>query len=994
MFSDISQNIIMLKGAYRKLKSYYYYNKNFIFMRRKIAEFESDHSEMEKCFAVMAHAICHPKSRAAQTFFSSLISEIGFYVIPKKFDTQSVQSNTPVSNTVQRDKKMKTVNFFIDAPIEIHIYDTLWTIFAAKMDKDKHILSFDVYGNTVNMSALFGNEGRIAFESRVLFNRYFNRYTDWRNNAFLALEENYEKGKDSLLFSLDIKSFFYSVRFNFNKLNSLFSDHELITEIKPLTNYLKRVYEHYFLIVCPYRKDMNHLRKNEYPLPIGLFSSMVLANVYLSEFDKKIKAMKDILYYGRYVDDVLLVFNKTIPTGKTNSQILDDIFLKSKVLKKAGTQYSIEGYESLFVQANKIKILYIDHAESRALIDIYNDRIRVIPSQMDPLPTSELSLSSFDEIAYSIENFSKENKIRDIGFLNVDSFNVARFFSSLPRRYSHISTMHENISAEIDRQISQIDKFFTGSQTVEYYSNWLNYMYFLVITRRKNQLHDFVSSSKKQIQLLKHTSLDTTLFRKVTSINRIAKETLLEHLDICLSTALSLDVDIAEKHFNSRLSSVEKYIESNLFEHNYVAFPLANYLEYDKCVSYSKMELKQLGEYPKDITRSFKFVWSPRFIHYDELLMMLFYRYHKNNNTGASFKYVIKGLPEKFSAINHLGYIPFEPRNEIIVQSGEYSLEGIEIPSDTSRHPIYVNIAVGSIDISSERCLRGYERWTNITIKDKELLFSILKESFSCFSAKERGTMVLVLPELCFPIYWITDLIRFAKQAQIAIVTGLQYLGDDSNQKYNYLLTVLPFKSGAKGYKNAFVHIREKNDYSPLEFEALAKRGAFCRNRKKAEYQVFYWKGIRLSPVVCFELTDIMARALFKGNSDIVAASVFNPDTTYFSNIIDSATRDLHAFIIQANTSHLGDSRVTGPYDRDSKDIFKIKGGDNDHVVIGSIEFKKLKDFQSDYYNQQEKRLQIIEQERKKKNPNYQSKKKGKPDIKPLPARFAIKDNQ
>ena len=134
-----------------------------------------------------------------------------------------------------------------------------------------------------------------------------------------------------------------------------------------------------------------------------------------------------------------------------------------------------------------------------------------------------------------------------------------------------------------------------------------------------------------------------------------------------------------------------------------------------------------------------------------------------------------------------------------------------------------------------------------------------------------------------------------------------------------------------------------------------------------------------------------MARAILKGRSDIIAASVFNPDTTYFSNIIDSATRDLHAFIVQANTSHLGDSRVTGPYDRDSKDIFKIKGGDNDHVVIGTIQFKKLKDFQSSYERNQNKRLHMIERERKKRIPNFPKKQKDIPDIKPLSARFKIK---
>lgn len=142
--------------------------------------------------------------------------------------------------------------------------------------------------------------------------------------------------------------------------------------------------------------------------------------------------------------------------------------------------------------------------------------------------------------------------------------------------------------------------------------------------------------------------------------------------------------------------------------------------------------------------------------------------------------------------------------------------------------------------------------------------------------------------------------------------------------------------------------------------------------------------------MVCYELTDVMARAILKGKCDFVAASVFNPDTTYFSNIIDSTVRDLHAFVVQANNSFFGDSRVTGPYDRDSKDIFKIKGGDNDHVVIGAVDFWKYKKFQQNYYSDFDKRLKEIEKARKKKNHSYPKKPRSKPDIKPLSARFKI----
>lgn len=988
MFKDLSENIKMLKGAYRKLKSYYYYNKNFILMRKKIAEFEYDKISMENTFSIMANVLCHPNANKSIKYFDDLIAKIDFFVIPKKFDTAATNSSKPVSNTIQRDKKMKSVNFFINAPIEIYIFDTLWTVFLSKIDKDKQLLSHNVYGNTINMSSLFPNEDEISFESRVLFNRYFTKYSSWRNNAFSSMEKNYDRKNDSILLSLDIKSYFYSVAFKFDEIKRYFENHEIITQISSLTNFFHKVYSAYKELILPLRKDIETLKQNEYPLPIGLFSSMLIGNIYLKDFDKKIKSLDGLIYYGRYVDDILIVINKSLSQNYTNQDILDSIFVKTDILKKDKNSYYFVGYKSLYVQSNKIKIIYIDHKESRALIDIYNETIKIIPSQSEPLPNSYLDFTNFDETVYSIENFTKENKIRDIGFLGIDSFKVGRFFSALPHRYAHINTLDKDINKEIYKQISQIENFFTGSQRVEFYSNWLNYMYFLVVCGQNVKLHKFISSTKSEINALKPNSLDRNVFKKVSKINRIAKDTLKEHLDICLHLALSIDIDLAKKHFKTKLNSVLKYINCNMFDHSYVSFPLANYLEYDQDVSYTKMKLNQLGKFPEDILTSFKFVWSPRFIHYDELLLLLFFHYHSESKNKSSFKYTSEPLVEKFSKINHMGYIPFEINNNIIFESEDYILEKIDMPTFNIIPPKTVDVAVGSIDITNEKCIQGLERWENLTLKDKKMLFEILEESYSCLKSKKDKVMLLVLPELCFPIYWIKDLIRFSKYSQIAIVTGLQYLGDDTDQKYNYLATLLPFKNGSKEYKNVFVHIREKNDYSPIEFEELAKKGFVCRDRKYANYQVFHWKGVRLTPIVCYELTDIMARAILKGNSDIIAASVFNPDTTYFSNIIDSAVRDLHAFIIQANTSHLGDSRVTGPYDRDNKDIFKIKGGKNDHVVIGTIQFRRLKDFQKNYYYKFNKKIESL---RKNKNSKSTNKIKNHPDIKKLSARYKIK---
>lgn len=980
MFNNVEENIMMLRGAYRKLKSYYFYNRNLLMMRKKIADFEENESVMNDVFYKLATILQNPRTKIARDYVKRLISEVDFIVLPKKFDSEITTSNKPISNTIARDKRLKNVNFFIDAPIEIYILDTLWTVFLSKIAYDNKILSYDVYGNTINASALFQGD-EIQYDNRNLFNRYFHYYSYWRNRAFDALEKNYNQKKDSVLISLDVKSYFYSVTFSFNNMNRLFGEHQLFNEISTLSSIMEKVFSCYASRVLPYRCDISKLKKSNLFLPIGLFSSMVLGNVYLSDFDKAVRKQERISYYGRYVDDILLVFEKEITKDLTNKDIINCLLVEPDLLKEYGSEYVISELPNLRIQSEKIKILYIDHNESKAIIDIYNDTIRVVPSQVDPIPDSTLNLSNFDEIAYTVENFTKEKKIRDMGHMEIDTFKVGKYFSNLVSQYAHTNVMGA-VSKDIDHHIFQINNFFVGSQGIEFYTNWLNYAYFLVITQRNKQLKEFYYEMRNQIGQIKGSSLDRSMYLRRNSINKKVKDALLEHLNICIDLALVLDCEMLDRHFKSRSEKVRKYEHSNMFDHKLVSFPLANYLEYSNSVSYIKMDVKDIGKIPKSIKNEFKFVWSPRFIHYDEIILLRFYYYHRTKDSHRDYEYINGAMVEEYCAINHIKSSPFVISSNELVRFDDYIVNGINIPTATKNQkvPKELSVAVGSVNITTEKCMKGCKRWDNISIGEKRILDGILKETNRC--CKKREIMLLVLPELYFPFYWIGELIRFAKMSQIAIVTGLQYMVDSSGKMRNYVATLLPFTSGTKGYKNVFVHIREKNDYSPIEFEGLAKNGYACENPEIARYQIFKWNEINVASIVCYEMTDVMIRALLKGRCDIIAAPVFNPDTTYFSNIIDSTVRDLHAFIVQANTSGYGDSRVTGPYDRDSKDIFKIKGGDNDHVVVGTIQFKKVKDFEEKQIKER------LNDKVKKKKKTYQ---KTRPDIKPLSARYKKK---
>lgn len=64
------------------------------------------------------------------------------------------------------------------------------------------------------------------------------------------------------------------------------------------------------------REAESQLVDNRCILPIGFAPSNIIANYALSKFDKAIVNELNPLYYGRYVDDVIIV-EKTVISIKT-----------------------------------------------------------------------------------------------------------------------------------------------------------------------------------------------------------------------------------------------------------------------------------------------------------------------------------------------------------------------------------------------------------------------------------------------------------------------------------------------------------------------------------------------------------------------------------------------------------------------------------------------------------------------------------------------------
>ena len=78
MFENIENNKIMILGAYRKLKSYYYYDKSILYNKMRLATWESPLPNMNSYVDDLAKFMCSLETEVDTTYLSMLFKNISF----------------------------------------------------------------------------------------------------------------------------------------------------------------------------------------------------------------------------------------------------------------------------------------------------------------------------------------------------------------------------------------------------------------------------------------------------------------------------------------------------------------------------------------------------------------------------------------------------------------------------------------------------------------------------------------------------------------------------------------------------------------------------------------------------------------------------------------------------------------------------------------------------------------------------------------------------
>lgn len=671
-------------------------------------------------------------------------------------------------------------------------------------------------------------------------------------------------------------------------------------------------------------------------------------------------------------------------------------------------------YKFLTMQKKKTKLFYLNKEGSKAILDNFTDEIRKNSSEFRLLHEEELLNKTFENAVYKIKYEDTINKFRGIADVEVNKYEMSKYLAKVLFIYQYIDR------SDLEETSANILTAFKEKSGITLYSQWDKVFTYYLMSNQLENISSMFKTIKNSIDMLFVNN--SKVGYKLSNINEnmLLKKTMIERLIIALAMAFSLrwdeetkycfrtillDLSIEEnilltssgKDIQNNSVTIEslldiidlKYIKefisvrhnilmSNMMKQHYIISPLKNYCECrSKKSAIDYLSFKGYCEEKCDEDDCFDNMenqYVPRFIHLHEIMLyhMLKDTYNgqdvsnfNNYRIFSMYDYIKFNYPSKHKNLSSLSKF-LDSSSFFQVFDGEEIKKEFGIIKDYSGYDVN-GIIVGKGNIDNVRVAVGSVKVTKKDIEDtikgkRQILKPKWQEIARVINvAATNQVKILVLPECYLPLKFIRMIAEQSRKHQMLIIVGIEHvLNIKSNARkiYNYIATFLPGEVG--GYKYVIPKLRLKNCYAPSEEKII--RGHGFEPQEGEGFDIFRWNGINIVPFYCFEIADIKARGIFRSKVDIVTVSEWNKDVNYFSNIIEALSRDLHCYCVQSNTSQYGDSRIVQPSKTETKDIYKIKGGQNAFIIYDDIDIKKLRDFQVLDYRLQEEKKHLFKQ--------------------------------
>lgn len=574
--------------AFRKLQSYIYFDKKDLHNRAKLSEWISSNASYDSGFEIV-QSILQGEEKAR-----GYLEKINLRLLPKSVDPQDngheIPSNFYTNEHLIKNSEVTSLLIFIDLPIELQVISVMWLMKYGVLI-DAHLGDYN-FGNR-----LFLDKDKKLNDGRIMFKPYQEQFKKWWSNAIVETKNLLEKKEDATILSFDFKSFFHTVRLDFGSLESYIrtvspqAGEEI--EKDPIHTIVKQIHKKYSEQLHELTFTLAPKADDKYSLPIGLPTSHLLANWYLKDFDKAIIEATNPIYYGRYVDDILIVLKDRLLTKELLGKILDGEKPKNseinsnsnsdneeatpenvqrganfltqtffnEYLKKIFNYEEIEKEDqkgrkdvviSINTDNNELK-KYTELKLQPAKVFIYQFNHRMSPNLLTKFEKeqekrsyifqflSDTTDDMFDE--FEIDAFEDSMEDVDINkskFKNqeINSFRFAVYIAKLIKRRILNGAGYKK------EEVEKISKYFKGIYCLHHYVYWEKLLTLYVVAEDRSKFFHLVNTILEEIDELKCgiskgdvDNIDT----KASGVIRDIKNVLAEHLRYSIQMALGLN---------------------------------------------------------------------------------------------------------------------------------------------------------------------------------------------------------------------------------------------------------------------------------------------------------------------------------------------------------------------------------------------------------------------------------------------------------------------
>lgn len=999
-----------VKRAYKKLKSNVYYDKTALFLRDKIVSFEDSNKDVIEDFIKVLQSEIESGNGS---MLQDIINSVGYRKLPKKVTSRNKDNNERfIVNKHNVDDNIDIeYREFIDMDVRGHILGAMWTMMIGAVLDGDEVATSGLYANRLIHDKLKTN-------SQKLFKPYFTQYTAWRENALTRAKECLNSNNDVLILTMDFKNYYYSVDVNESDFENI---RAIVEKDKQYGNFLgdrdlektlvcylnKAVFE----IIKRYSDILaasENRVKERNMLPIGFMPSDILANWLLVKFDRAVHERIKPIYYGRYVDDIIIVnkiekntalyetLNKDDNSSKVGA-IIQSLFmncaangsqecinqkrnnLKSSpallesVEQKDNSQnndekeyiivkkYTSENSE-VRLQNKKVKAFYFASGSTNALIDAFQKEIAINASTFFLLPDTETIIDGCDfKEFYKIDIGDSPNKLRDITNFSFDKFGASKAIGKLVTVTNVLS--NESKKTYINKMLDLFDPFVLLNN----YILWERIFEVLVVNEELKLIASAYYKIKQAIlclsninnqQDLKLDDLQEWLFISFIRPLALLSAKKIKHVFNELNNQNTFEKD--EFAINSRCLA---YRQTRMCNKHLMPIPIDLLDDINNLAEVSLFNLDDEIEHINDLYQNLndnkldyynrKNVYLPYLVTPQDISFAIACSMLESNGHGTHACELEKSDTEFEIGHDKLYKIYYFINNFLIKQKDSSNKDDSIVIKISSGQKSYIIVGKekpkeGKLKVAIGNATIDESHAKNLMIGKAQTDYNKYKELKNLINAAIREKVdLIVLPESYLPFKWVPIITKICAKNQIAIITGIEhYLTKQPKNtgKTVYNLTAVILPYEYEHGKFAHVEFHHKNHFSPNEIALI--EGYSHKYCEGNTYELFRWRGVNFPVYCCYEIASIQDRALFAGEADFVVVVEWNKDINYYSNIIRSMSRDLHCYCIQVNSADYGDSRIVQPTKTELADIIKTKGGINTTILVGEIDIAKLRNFQ------------------------------------------------